>query len=87
MPLLTFINKSRGRIELVYFFIVHKQRLVIRASALETAFIVIILSLWYVGCRSMRGRGKIIRIIVWQRLAFCRCCCVNEVIGSVSQVK
>ena len=51
MPLLTFINKSRGRIELVYFFIVHKQRLVIRASALETAFIVIILSLWYVGCR------------------------------------
>ena len=64
MPLLTFINKSRGRIELVYFFIVHKQRLVIRASALETAFIVIILSLWYVGCRLMRGRGKRIWMIV-----------------------
>ena len=48
--LLPFI-KSQGRIELVYIFIVHKQRLVIPASDLETFFIVTIISLWYVGCR------------------------------------
>ena len=78
--LLPFI-KSQGRIELVYIFIVHKQRLVIPASDLETFFIVTIISLWYVGCR--------VAACSWQKnfLAsrFCCCCCVDAVILSVKQ--
>ena len=79
--LLPFI-KSQGRIELVYIFIVHKQRLVIWASALEISLLSLFLSgMWAAG-------------LTWQKnsddcLAASRfsCCRVNAVIRSVSQVK